>query len=58
MLARSCGRYAELQQLAETDAEERAVYEQLAGVERHAPGLAVEQTDEGERSPTRRGAEP
>jgi len=42
MLARSSPeRYAELQRLAQTDAEERRrLYEQLAGVERHAPGRA------------------
>ena len=48
MLARSSPeRYAELQRLAVTDAEERRrLYEQLAGVERHAPGLAVDHGDE------------
>jgi pyruvate-ferredoxin/flavodoxin oxidoreductase len=48
MLARSRPeRYAELQGLAQTDAEERRrLYEQLAGVERHAPGRAEDQGDE------------
>ena len=48
MLARSSPeRYAELQRLARTDAEERRrLYEQLAGVERHAPGIAVDHGDE------------
>jgi pyruvate-ferredoxin/flavodoxin oxidoreductase len=48
MLARSSPeRYAELQQLAQTDAEERRrLYEQLAGVERHAPGRADDQDEE------------
>jgi pyruvate-ferredoxin/flavodoxin oxidoreductase len=42
MLARSRPeRYAELQRLAQADVEERRrLYEQLAGVERHAPGRA------------------
>jgi len=48
MLARSSPeRYAELRGLAQTDAEERRrLYEQLAGVERHAPGRAEDQRDE------------
>jgi pyruvate-ferredoxin/flavodoxin oxidoreductase len=48
MLARSSPeRYAELRGLAQTDAEERRrLYEQLAGVERHAPGRAEDQGDE------------
>jgi pyruvate-ferredoxin/flavodoxin oxidoreductase len=48
MLARSRPeRYAELQRLAQADAEERRrLYEQLAGVERHAPGRAEDQGDE------------
>jgi pyruvate-ferredoxin/flavodoxin oxidoreductase len=48
MLARSSPeRYAELQGLAQTDAEERRqLYEQLAGVERHAPGRAEDRGDE------------
>jgi hypothetical protein len=48
MLARSSPeRYAELQGLAQTDAEERRrLYEQLAGVERHAPGRADDRGDE------------
>jgi len=51
MLARSSPeRYAELQGLAQTDAEERRLlYEQLAGVERHAPGRAEDH--DGERAP-------
>jgi pyruvate-ferredoxin/flavodoxin oxidoreductase len=48
MLARSSPeRYAELQRLAQTDAEERRrLYEQLAGVERHAPGRSEVRGDE------------
>jgi pyruvate/2-oxoacid:ferredoxin oxidoreductase beta subunit len=48
MLARSRPeRYAELQRLAQTDVEERRrLYEQLAGVERHAPGRAEDQGEE------------
>jgi hypothetical protein len=48
MLARSRPeRYAELQRLAQTDAEDRRqLYEQLAGVERHAPGRAEDQDEE------------
>jgi len=51
MLARSRPEaYAELQRLAQTDAEERRrLYEQLAGVERQAPGHA--QVDEEDRAP-------
>ena len=48
MLARSSPeRYAELQRLAQTDAEERRrLYEQLAGVERHVPGRSEVRADE------------
>ena len=48
MLARSSPeRYAQLRGLAQTDAEERRrLYEQLAGVERHAPGRAEDPGDE------------
>ena len=48
MLARSDPEgYAELQVLAQEDAEERRrLYEQLAGVERHAPGRADDGGDE------------
>jgi pyruvate-ferredoxin/flavodoxin oxidoreductase len=48
MLARSDPEgYAELQVLAQEDAEERRrLYEQLAGVERHAPGRAEDGGEE------------
>jgi len=49
MLARSRPEeFKELQQLAQADAEERwRFYEQLAGVERHAPGHLEENGQEG-----------
>jgi pyruvate-ferredoxin/flavodoxin oxidoreductase len=48
MLARSRPEaYEELQELAQADAQERRrLYEQLAGVERHAPGRATMHTNE------------
>jgi len=52
MLARSRPeKHAELQKLAQADAEERwRLYQQLAGVERHAPGQP-EEDEHGRGSP-------
>jgi pyruvate-ferredoxin/flavodoxin oxidoreductase len=57
MLARSRPKeHAELQKLAQADAEERwHFYEQLAGVERHPPGRLEEH--DGEREPPAEGEE-
>jgi len=59
MLARSRPeRYSELRGLAQADAEERRrLYEQLAGVERHAPGRADAQEEEPATAETE-GVEP
>jgi pyruvate-ferredoxin/flavodoxin oxidoreductase len=59
MLARSRPeRYEELRGLAQADAEERRrLYEQLAGVERHAPGRADAQEEEPATAETE-GVEP
>ena len=53
MLARSRPEeHAELQKLAQADAEERwRLYQQLAGVERHAPGRLEEHDEHGRGSP-------
>ncbi len=61
MLARTKPKeYAELQELARSDAQERRhLYEQLAGVERHAPGRVSEDMEEdaGGTEPAATGGE-